>query len=182
MKLLLKLNQLFPALFLVFALSCQDAIQSEIEVEDKDMIEATNLADDYLAQSNARSGYRMAVTVLRYIDDKLMFATNTDDLRGYHEVNEETITAYVKPGEYIFWFAGGGVSDLEGIEFDNVSRTLLYEGPSETNPDRMWLIHIPEEGIGNEDGILKYDIIYEYKGNDGEYIRLDPKLKVTQVE
>ncbi|MDH5610807.1 MAG: hypothetical protein OEY56_15125 [Cyclobacteriaceae bacterium] len=168
--------------FVVLSLACQeDVANEELDLIDKDMVQATELADSYLASSQARRKSDKSITILKYMDGKLWFATNTDKKRGYQEVTEETVTAYVNPGEHVFWFSGGGVSDLEGIEFDAASQYQLVNSPEEINPDKMWVIMIPEDREIDADGFLKYDIIYQIQGNEGEPpIRLDPKLKVSQ--
>ncbi|MCP4456877.1 MAG: hypothetical protein GY816_02450 [Cytophagales bacterium] len=183
MKHFFRSSQLLILFTFLFTISCQeDSLNKEIDMADEDMIKATELAETYLNSSNARVGWdtEKAITVLKFKDDKLLYATNTDHHIGYREVTEETITAYVDPGEFIFWYSGGGISDLDGIEFDDDSQFLLDGLPEEINVDLMWVIHIPED-IGEDDNInLKYDIIYQFKGNVGLPIKLDPKIKVNQ--
>lgn len=45
----------------------------------------------------------------------------------------------------------------------------------------MWVIKIAEEDI-DDDGFLKYDILYRVKTNGevGPLIRLDPKIKIQR--
>ncbi|MEQ9403887.1 MAG: hypothetical protein RIM99_09895 [Cyclobacteriaceae bacterium] len=169
---------LFAFSLVVLVISCQeDSTNEEITLTDEDMIAATRLAEDYLS-INGRGDYEKAITVLKYKDDKLYYATNTDDIDGYQEVTEQTVTAIVEPGEHVFWYSGGGVTDLDGIEFDPFSQGQLVNEPEEINADKMWVIAVPED-LEDED-LYKYDIIYQFKGNDGAPIRLDPKIKITQ--
>ncbi len=179
-QLCLKHLPFFLAFLFVF-ISCQeDPIQQEIDPLDEDMILATELAEEYLNSLTGRSNSDKSITVLKYKDGKLLYYTNTDGGGGYKEVTEETVTATVHPGEYVFWFSGGGVTDLDGIDFEDASQI-----PDEINPDMMWVIEVPDEYEIEDDGeedsyYFKYDIVYQYKGNEGTPIRLDPKLKVTQ--
>lgn len=170
---------LILAFLLIFTISCEEDIQPQNE-EDPYMEEAIQLADDYIESTGqARRSVRIAITVLQYYEGKLYYATNTDNIRGYREVGEQTITAYVEPGEYMFWFTGAGVTELDGIEFDVVATYKLHNAPEEVNPAKLWLIQVPEDIETNDEDELKYDIIYQYKGNEGnDPIRLDPKLKV----
>ena len=79
--------------------------------------------------------------------------------------------------------------------FFQVFYTFLDDLPDEINRDKMWVIAIPDkdrdddddgDGDGDDDGedddddpmYLKYDIIYDHKGNDGPPIRLDPKIQL----
>lgn len=178
-----KFALLFALIFTSF--SCQESLVNEdIDLLDKDMTTAIQLADEYLKATNAREGSGKCVTVLKYQDGKLLYASNTDSNGGYEEVNEETVTASVTEGEYVFWFSGGGLTDLDGIEFDSLSQDELNELPEEINPDKMWVISIPEDAAlieTNDENIsyLKYDILYQHTDNDGEVIRLDPKIQVT---
>ncbi|MEP1096402.1 MAG: hypothetical protein ABJG78_14895 [Cyclobacteriaceae bacterium] len=183
MKYQLHLKQFLPFLaFLLLFGSCKEEhISEEIDLVDEDMIAATKLADEYLNASKGRQGSEKAVTVLKFKDDKLYYATTADDVTSYTEVNEETITASAKPGGYVFWYCGGGLSDLDGIEFDESSQLKLVDAPEEINADKMWVIAIPED-FDEEDGMLKYDIVYNFKGNDGPPIRLDPKIKITEAD
>ncbi|MEP5612575.1 MAG: hypothetical protein ABJP45_10015 [Cyclobacteriaceae bacterium] len=167
--------------FLLFGSCKEKLITEDIDLEDQDMIAATQLADEYLNASKGRQGAEKSVTVLKFKNDKLYYATTTDDVTSYTEVGMETITASAKPGEYVFWYSGGGVSDLDGIEFDESSQLKLVDAPEEINADKMWVIAIPED-FDEEDGMLKYDIVYNFKGNDGPPIRLDPKIKITDAD
>ena len=174
---------LFATLIVFISISCQkDSVNEEIDLIDEDMLTATQLADEYLYSTTGRTNHEKAITVLKFYDGKLLYATNTDDYNGYFEVTEETVTATISEDEYVFWFSGGGVTDLEGIEFDDESQAQLSDDPEEINMDRMWMITGYEE-IESEDDedvtYLKYDIVYDYFGNEGDPIRLDPKLKVT---
>ncbi len=163
----------FAFAFLLLTLSCQeDPLDDEVNV-DEDMLAATKLADEYLSSSSGRNGSEKAITVLKFKDGKLLYATNTDDNKGYQEVTEETITATVEPGEYVFWYSGGGVTDLDDIDFEDPTQL-----PDEINPDKMWVIAVPEDIDDDDEVYLKYDIVYQHKGNNGAPIRLDPKIKI----
>ena len=163
--------------FLLLIVACQeDPVNEEMDLADEDMIAATKLAEDYLNSPRGHHNTETSITVLKFIDGKLFYDTNTDYYWGYREVTEETVTAYVEPGEHVFWYSGGGVSDLDGIEFDAASQQQLDDSPEEINEDMMWVIMIPENIGNNVD--LKYDIIYQFNGNNGPPIRLDPKIKV----
>ena len=105
-----------------------------------------------------------------------MFSTKDDDIRGYDGVDEQTVTAEVEPGDLVFWYRGGGLSDLDGLEFEEPS-----SDPDEINDDLMWVMEVPEIELEDDEVVfLKYDILYTYRGYSGPAIRLDPKLKVTQ--
>ena len=174
-------------LFFIFSIifACQeDSLNEEINLTvleldqaDADMIAASNLANEYLSSSSARESKEKSITILRFKKGKLFFNTNTDNIQGYHEVTEATVTAIVAPGEYLFWYSGSGISDLDGIEFDAASQQQLSNYPEEINSDKMWVIAVPENVSDNT--ILKYDIIYQFKGNSGSAIRLDPKIKIN---
>lgn len=161
---------------LIFA--CSESPSDELAVQDEDMTTAIALADDYLNESNARFGSFKSVTVLNYVDGKLYFATNSDDINGYQEINEETITAQVKPGEFIFWFAGKGMKEIVGIEFDAVSESSLISQPFPFSKSKIWVTSIDENvSVGTA---LKYDILYKIRGGDGSTIILDPKIRISQ--
>jgi len=146
------------------------------------MVIATEMAEDYLNSKGGRAPEsEKSITVLKYKDGKLLYHTNRDDNKGYEEVTETTVTAYASPGEYVFWFSGGGVSDLDEIDFDEVSDELIGELLEEVNPDHMWVVQVPED-LDPEVEHFKYDIVYKYKnkGAESPLIRLDPKIRVTQ--
>lgn len=162
---------------LFFFGACQELPENgEIELEDEDMIAATELANEYLGTTRGNFNGDLSVTVIKLEDGILKFGTDSDAINDYQEITEETITATVVPGEYVFWFCGGGLSDLGGIEFDESSMLQLVDAPSEIYDGKMWVLTIPEDIP--EDGILKYDIVYQYPGNPGPPIILDPKLKL----
>lgn len=171
-------NSLLAFSLLSITLSCQEGtLADEITPVDVDMIAATTMANNYLNSMRGKTGTEKSITVLQFRDGKLVFGTSSDDIQGYEEVGEESITATVQPGEHVFWYAGGGLSDLDGIDFDESSMLKLVDAPDEINYDKMWMLTIPED-FDAEDGILKYDIVYQIRGSDGPPIRLDPKLKV----
>lgn len=169
----LRLKQLLlTSFFLLITISCHDnTVTEELNLVDADMIAATKLAEEYLSSSKGRNGSEKSITVLKFKDGKLLYSTNTDDNKSYQDVTEETITATVEPGEHIFWYSGGGVTDLEGVDFEDETQL-----PEEINPDKMWIITVPEDV--EEGTLFKYDIVYQFKGNSGPPIVLDPKIKI----
>ena len=178
--------------FVFFTLACQeDNLREEI---DPEMEQATAMADHYLfslvtnqADSKTRRGrdaiddIDRSITVLKFHKDRLVYKTNTDDKSGYDYVGETTVTAYVNPGEYIFWFAGGGISMLDSIDFDNESVEFLDELPEYLLDYEMWVVKVPED-YDPEHNVLKYDIVYETRENAGIKIRLDPKIQIKSGE
>lgn len=185
-----KLILLFSILFV--AIACQDEqVQEETESVDKDMITAIELSEGYLNEMVARLGSSeqarsedddgnwASITVLKLIDGELMFDTNTDDYSGYQKVEETTVTAYASPGEFIFWYSGEGVSDLDDIDFDEFSLSKLDREPDEIYPQLLWVVRMPE--LDDEDEVvrLKYDIVYETENSAGP-IRLDPLIDVAR--
>lgn len=173
----LRIKQL--AFLSLLILACQDDtfIDDQTETMDEDMIAATILADDYLMATTGRNSDERSITVLQYRNGELYFNTNTDDIKGYQLLTETSVTAYVKPGEYIFWFSGGGVTDLDSIDFDATSEMYLDDLAEEINADKMWVVKMPEI-YDPSFQMLKYDIVYESREEEGEYIRLDPKIQV----
>ena len=187
---------LFRQLFLIamiLTIGCQEDHQTEKEIDqidlsnkfDEDMINATKLVDQHLAETGARTSSSdafVAVTVIKLIDDKLYYATNTGIFEGYQEITEETVTATMASGGYVYWYKGSGLSDLEQIDFDPVSESYLGDDSNEIYQDFLWTINIPEENAAEPDEAgnvyLKYDIVYDYPGNTNGPIRLDPKIKV----
>ena len=181
--------------FLTFVfLSCKDSEVPSASVDeiDQDMEVATQLADDYiksmmdLQYTNSSSSRKpddidkigKSITVLKYKNGELVYNTNTDTIRGYQSVGETTITATAEPGEYIFWFAGGGVTSLDSIDFDNESLEFLEELPMEIRHYQSWVVQIPEDADIERD-FLKYDIVYQTKESAGVSIRLDPKIAMV---
>lgn len=164
--------------FFVLIVSCQEENDVvEIVQEDQDVLAAIKLADEYLSKEKARFGDQKSIVVLKYKDDQLLYATTRDNYKSYQVLEEQSVTALAKPGEYVFWYSGGGVTDLEGIEFDATSQAFLDNLPDEINADKMWVIRVPETyDTSNE--YLKYDIVYDFEGNTGAPIRLDPKLQI----
>lgn len=181
----MKNQQLTNTLLLFFALpllfvSCLNDASPDVDLADEDMLHAIDLADQYLISAGGRGDDDKAVTVLKFNGDELQFHTN-GETNGYEETGEQSITAEVVPGEYIFWYGGGGITDLEGIEFDGAAQAYLVDDPDEIHDDKMWVIKIPEHDDDDDDDdvlFLKYDIIYKHKETN-TLIRLDPKLKVT---
>ncbi len=169
--------------FLVIAFACQDEpTETPVEDIDQDMVLATLLADDYLGSLGGRAeSAKKAITVFKYEDGVMVYNTNTDDINGYQRVYETTVTAFIEPGEYVFFFAGAGVSDLEDIDFDDTSENYLETLPEEVNADQMWVIQAPIDAVPGTE--LKYDIVYQYQeqGVESDIIRLDPKIVYDQT-
>lgn len=162
-----------------FACQKDDVIEEDPNL-DEDMITAINLVDDYLNQTQGRTeSEEVSVTVFKYYDGKLWYQTYLDGVLEYKEVNEQTITAVASPGEYIFWYGGTGLQDLDGIDFDEPSEASLNGDPDEIYQDRLWAVQVPLN-IDENTEYLKYDIVYQFDGNSGPVIRLDPKVRITQ--
>ncbi len=163
---------------------------------DYEMIQALNLADAYLesiTSKNGRTGSTdRSVTNLKYHNDNLVYKTN-EITNGYDQIGEQTVSAFVIPGEYIFWHTGGGITDIVGIEFDSYSMQFLESEPIRTS-SQLWMVKIKsleedydddederdENDDEDEDIHLKYDIIYKTKESGNTPIRLDPKIKIRQ--
>lgn len=160
-----------------FLIACQeDSLVEEIDPVDEDMIAATLLADDYYNESGGRiEKGEPSITVLKYQDGNIYFNTNTDDVDEYQLVTETTVTAYVEPGEFIFWYRGEGLDDLEAVDFDEDAKAYLEQLPDEYQHDLMWVLKMPDS-YDPDHKELKYDIVYESTENPGEIIRLDPKI------
>ena len=192
---------LFLSFLLFMAIACQDeSVEDPIEEIDQDMEMATLLADEYLQSLGGRAeSSESSITVFKHKKGDMLYNTNGDDddgddddgddddgdddnEGGYLEVIETTVTAHARPGDFLFWYAGGGVSDLVEIDFDESSDQALGEFPIEINTGHMWVIQIPYD-IDPEVEYLKYDIVYQYKeqGQVSEVIRLDPKIQMSAV-
>ncbi|GAB4233619.1 MAG: hypothetical protein Tsb0034_06920 [Ekhidna sp.] len=173
---------LLVVFFSVIVFACQEEEMTAEIPFDEDMELALELADDYLTKKGGRaSKSEKSITVLKFKDGVLLYDTNRDTVKHYQEVTEMTVTAHAKPGEYVFWFAGGGVSDLQEIDFDDVSDEILKELLEEINADHMWVVQVPED-LDHSIEYFKYDIVYQYKAKNTKspYIRLDPKIRVVQ--
>ena len=174
-------NMRLSAFLIIFTLlACQDdqPINDQSIDIDQDMLDAIDLAEEHQNSIGGRSSNNpKSITILKYKDGELQFNTNTDNINGYTNVTETTITAYAEPGEFIYWYSGGGLTDLEDIDFDDDDEDFLDELPDEYKADKMWVLRIPED-YDPANGHLKYDIVYESKDNEGIYIRLDPKIQV----
>lgn len=182
----LRLTLLLVVILLV-GYACQDTILSEDELVDEDMIAATEMVDDLSAavienegwsENERRSWTRTSITVLRYQDGILLYNTNKDDVSGYQPVTEETVTAMIEPGEIVFWYKGGGLAELNDIEFDELSEVQLNNLPYCILEDRLWYVRIPENVSSDE---LKYDILYTSSGSN-DVVRLDPKIEIVPAE
>lgn len=171
----LKIRQL-AFISLLILIACQeDPITEDLDSFDEDMLVATSLATEYLESESGRfEDSDKSITVLKYEDGKLLFDTNTDDYSGYQEVEETSVTAYVEAGDYIFWFAGIGLAEVDEIDFDEPSEEILGDLPEDFIPQKMWVIRIPPNTTQK---ILKYDIVY-VPSNSNVSIRLDPKITV----
>ena len=176
--------------------SCQENEISELELADKEILEAEQAMEAYVesAIANTSDGRlrnrwfnsKRCITVLKWKegnDDEpgqLLYNTNRDDIRGFRPVDEQTVTAIVEPGEFIFWYAGAGVRELSGIEFVPDSQSNLGELPTDLRRFRLWFVYIPND-IESEE--LKYDILYRLRDGDDDDedpIRLDPKITIKK--
>lgn len=168
---------LFIVILSTLIIACQEYEETTGDLIDSDMDIAILLADEHqILENGRRDSKRRAITVFRYSKGIVYFDTNTDDHEGYQALKETSVTAIVHPGEYIYWYSGGGITDLEDVEFDSDSESYLEGLPEEFKPDRMWVLKIPENyDLTHEH--LKYDIVYESKDSEG-YIRLDPKIQI----
>jgi len=172
-------KQLLLAIFGIILFGCSEnpgVIQ--LPDDDVDAVAAQQLTADYFNETGARSSAGYAIIVLKYEEDKLMYLSSDHPEMDYQEVNEETITASVDEGGFVFWYAGGGVSDLLGIEFDKESSKSLQGKPEGWYYEKLWLIQVKKNTKSEH---LKYDIIYKYFDEDGEseLIRLDPKVRIN---
>lgn len=181
----LRFNQLFLiSIFLLIACQEDSIVEDPIDVVDEDMLAATDLADEYLTSLGGRAAQaERSITVLKYRDNTLLFDTNRDTIKGYQEVTETTVTAHASPGEYIFWFAGGGVADLEEIDLEPLADSLFGDFLDEINADHMWVVQVPTD-VDSTTTEIKYDIVYQFKDRNeySDYIRLDPKIKLQKSE
>lgn len=159
--------------------SCQEEalVEDQEDLIDQDLISATELVDEYINASGARSDAMRSIIILRYEKGKLLYASSKNDFESYEELQEESVTAIVEPGEYVFWYSGQGVSDLDGVEFDKESQQLLTNYPEEVDAELLWVVRIPDQ-YEDANKSLKYDVIYDFEGNPGPAIRLDPKLQI----
>lgn len=164
---------------LLFA--CQDDVTlSEEDTTDPDMEAAIHLADEHFQSASGRmSGSKKIVIVVKYRNGEIFYKSTSAGVYYYVPMEETSITAIAKPGDYIYWYRGGGLKDLEEIDIDDQDEVyLLDEEPEEINYDLMWALRIPlSYDISHEH--LKYDVVYESRLNSGVYIRLDPKIKVV---
>ena len=167
-------------LLLFIAFACQDEpMEDPVPEFDQDMAAAVLLVDDYLNSYGGRtaSNTEVSITVFKYVEGKLLYRTYLDGTEVYEEVTEETVTATAEPGELLFWCSGKGVTDLDGIDFDPQSEAYLQDNPDEIFYNKLWVVQVPEDIDPNAE-YLKYDIVYDYEGNPGPIIRLDPKIKL----
>lgn len=175
---ILRIKQLaFISIF--FLIACQeDSLVEKAEPIDEDLTAATELADQYFDQIRGRGETpKFAITVLQYEDGQIYFNTNTDDVSEYQVVTETTVTAIVEPGEFVFWYRGSGLANLEGVDFDADAQSYLNQLPNE-HYDLIWVLQVPHD-YDPEHKELKYDIVYESQDNEGVVIRLDPKIGVS---
>ena len=168
-------------LFIFVLAACQDNNIEEIQVEeiDQDMINALNIADEYLSARGARTqNSDKAVTVIKFQAD-LIYKTNTVN-GSYQPINEETVTAMTQSGDYVFWHPAGQVEELIDIDFDEESEEILGDHlPFQLSNGKAWALYVPT--LDNDSDVyLKYDIVYKLKS--GEVVRLDPKLKINAPE
>lgn len=167
-------------IFSLFLIACQeDSLIEDPTLIDEDLAAATLLADEYFNEFKGRTnGSERAITILKYKDGQIYFNTNTDDVDGYQVVTETTVTAYVEPGEFVFWYRGGGLDDLEEVDFDEDAEAYLDQLPDEYKEDQMFVLQMPHESDSSTIE-LKYDIVYESKDEPGVVVRLDPKVVVA---
>lgn len=156
---------------------CQNSSESELQVDD-DMAIAIRLINEFVAIQESKRASTPVVTVLQYREGKLLFATQDDGFRAYREVTEETVTAILKQGDQVFWFAGSGILEIVDIEFDKTSHAAIGSKSQGVFNNRLWTIRIPRNL--DENTVLKYDIVYRHGDNPNDIVRLDPKLKVGQ--
>lgn len=173
----------------VFIQSCMETeVPSVVDETDVDMETASGLVDLYMNEafrssstsgrvSDAIDSIDRAITVLKFREGELVYNTNTDTIEGYHPVIETTVTATVKPGSLIFWFAGAGIITLDSIDFDDQAIEFLDDLPSEIRGFNMWVVQVPDN-FDPEHNVLKYDIVYESEEQAGVKVRLDPKVKI----
>jgi hypothetical protein len=177
-----KLIHTFLIFFVTFfVFSCQESTVEEEQTVDLDMERAIELSNEYMNSSNARRGTKIAVTALIYNEGKLFYATNVDNITGYRELNEETITANSEAGSWVFWYAGYGLSTLNDIAFDETAVEAYGTDAFQIGrTGRLWALYISSSVEYEDDTELKYDIVYTPRGHDGDPIRLDPKLRINQ--
>ncbi|WP_425393078.1 hypothetical protein [Ekhidna sp.] len=172
------LFQLISFSMIFFACQKDDEIIDHDNQLDEDMLQAIELVDEYLKTTKGRSdSEKVSITVLRYYKNKLWYQTYVDGVTKYEEVTESTITAVASPGESVFWYGGWGLEDLDEIDFDETSEQHLQKEADEIFYNRLWSIQIPSD-LHEKTEYLKYDIVYQYNGNSGPVIRLDPKIRV----
>lgn len=166
------------SIFLIL-LACQEEQITDTKSigSDKDILAANELVNAYLSKSGARTDAKKSIIILRYEEGKLVYATSENNYASYEDLKEESITAIVEPGEYVFWYSGEGVSELDGVEFDKESQSVLGNYPEEINATLLWAVVMPDQ-FDATNNFLKYDVIYDYEGNTGPIIRLDPKLQL----
>lgn len=175
----MKLSRIWSmAILPLLLLACQDDIPGEQELTDEDMEAAILLADEHFQSESGRSyNANKIVTVIKFKDNQLFYKTSKSGVESYELLEETSVTAFAKPGDFIYWYSGGGVTDLEEIDFDDDDEDYLDDLPEEINMDRMFVLRVPLNYNTNH-AFLKYDIVYESKNNRGMYIRLDPKIGV----
>lgn len=177
----LRIKQL-ALIFSLMLIACQeDNIVENPQPVDEDLEAASEIVNEYFNEVGGRSsGTQFAITILQYNDGQIYFNTNTDDIEGYQIVNETTVTANVKPGDFVFWYRGNGLLDVGDIDFDDQSESYLAQKPSEYL-DLLWVLQVPFD-FDTEHDELKYDIVYESKDNEGVVIRLDPKIEIDETD
>ena len=169
-------------------LSCQENSVDELSQLNPEQLAAEKLVEKYFASEEVRAGFnargedinewssRYTLTMFRLDDDEIEYSTNSDDVDGWEEVEEYTVTGYVEPGDLLFWYASKGMALMRtnGIDFDAEALKVLREAPKEFEKDRFWVVRVPLDADSNE---LKYDIVYRSEDSD-ESVRLDPKIRV----
>jgi len=172
---------LFALSFIIFVSCQEEAVSTEPSVNQDDVAAAEALMTDFLEENGlkeeaaARGVNAYALTILACgDDDNLYYYTAPSGMQGYELLNEETVTASVEGGGYIFWYGAYNIKFLRGIEFDASSQSILGNIPDSWKNSKLWYVQIPEVS----DATLKYDIIYQ--ATKGGPTRLDPKIKVGQ--
>ena len=175
-----QITKLLFGLIIIFVLSCQEETSvSQLRVDQNDVAAAEALVSEFLEENGlkedaeARGLNAYALTVLACDNDNLYYYTAPSGMQGYELLDEETVTASVHGGGYIFWYGAQGIKFLTGIEFDENSQSILENFPDAWKNSRLWYVQIPEVN----DEILKYDIIYQTNKGNGP-VRLDPKIRV----
>ena len=185
-----------PAIFLIVLsvfISCQEyteinAVNEQLPTLKQEMAAAHDLITTQIVENpsrfpeNARVGgssIEYVITLVAFDKEagELVYFTRDDEMRDWTPVTEEEITAVVQPNSMICWVRSRGLSALSAIEFDTASNEILGEDNTiELINDLLWLTYVGSHVPENE--TLKYDIVYDRKGDGSGPIRLDPKVQI----